>query len=241
MKKDIIDIVAEKEFMELTSEERTELNEFCTNEQEYNQLKNVLLNVSSLKVESVSPRKETKESLDRLFDASFPRAAPLWQSSVLAAVIPRNKPLYMQPLMHIAAVALLLILVVPMFQKEISTTKTSIAQIENNNTEQTNLPLKQEQKDVETIREKETAIPRTTVRNDVSVIEERKEPASTDMDLSGLSFSADLPVAAGAGFDELSVSDHSDGIYTGNLETEVSFSQPASVSADLLDLLTTTF
>ena len=119
--------------------------------------------------------------------------------------------------------------------------KTPIAKIENNNTEDTNLPLKQEQKDAETIREKETAVPRTTVQTDASGIEERNEPASTDMDLSGLSFSADLPVAAWAGFDELSVSDHPDGIFTGSLETEVAFSQPASVSADLLDLLTATF
>ena len=239
MKKDIIDIVQEKEFIELTSEERTELGEFCTTEVEYNQLKNVLLNVSNMKVEPISPRKETKDSLDRLFDASFPRTAPLWHSSVLAVIIPRNKPLYMQPLMHLAAVALLLILVVPMFQKEISNTKTSIAQIENNNTEESNVPLKQEQKDVET--KTETTATAITVETDVSDIEERNEPAGSEIDLSGLTFTDELPVAAGFGFGELSVSDHPDGIFTGSLETEVAFSQPASVSADLLDLLTATF
>ena len=239
MKKDIIDIVAEKEFMELTSEERTELNEFCANEQEYNQLKNVLLNVSSLKVESVTPRKETKASLDRLFDTSFPRSAPLWQSSVLAAVIPRNKPLYMQPLMHIAAVALLLILVVPMFQKEINTTKTPIAKIENNNTEQLIVPLKQEQKDVETQTEN-TAVP-IPVEKEANEIEEESVPIRSDLDFSGISVSDNLPVVAGSGFSEVSVTDHPDGVFSGDLETEVAFSQPASASEDLLDLLTATF
>ena len=239
MKKDIIDIVAEKEFMELTSEERTELNEFCTNEQEYNQLKNVLLNVSSLKAEPVSPRKETKESLDRLFETSFPRSAPLWQSSVLAAVIPRDKPLYKQPLMHLAAVALLLILVVPMFQQEISIAKTSIAQIENNNTEQTNLPLKHEQKDTESQTEN-TAVP-ISVEKEANEIEEESVSIRSDLDFSGISVSDNLPVFAGSGLSEVSVTDHPDGVFSGNLETEVAFSQPASASEDLLDLLTATF
>ena len=49
------------------------------------------------------------------------------------------------------------------------------------------------------------------------------------------------PYVAAPMSSEVSVTDHPDGVFSGNLETEVAFSQPASASEDLLDLLTATF
>lgn len=236
MKKDIIDIIEEKEFIELSSAERTELIDFCTTEEEYNQLKNVLSNVSGVKRVNPSPREETKESLDRLFDESFPRTVPMWQNTVLTVIIPRNKPLYMQPLLHVAAVALLLILVVPMFQNEIINKKTSIAKIDVTDSKQVEKPMEQDQKELTPYTE--TNPMPISVENETTTVTglDRDEK-----DFSGLTIPEDDFSAAGSGFSETSVSDHPDGVFSARTDEKVAFSQPASESSDLLDLLTATF
>jgi len=43
MKKDLIDTIMEKEFIEMSNAERKELEEFCTTESEYIQMKEVFV------------------------------------------------------------------------------------------------------------------------------------------------------------------------------------------------------
>jgi len=67
MKKDLIDTIMEKEFIELSNAERKELEEFCTTESEYIQMKEVFISVEAMPLDNPTPRKETKEKLDELF------------------------------------------------------------------------------------------------------------------------------------------------------------------------------
>ena len=60
MKRDIIDIVKEKDFIALTASERNELADLCSTEAEYNQLKSVLLDVVAVEWSNPQPKNETK-------------------------------------------------------------------------------------------------------------------------------------------------------------------------------------
>lgn len=114
MERDIFDIIAEKEFHELTAGERAELSELCTTEDEYNNMKMVLAQVHDMQPET--PADATKESLDNLFaQQSYPKAAPIWYNSVLTVLIPKEKKWHQQPLVRIAAILLLVLAVVPFF------------------------------------------------------------------------------------------------------------------------------
>lgn len=261
MKKDLIDIIMEKEYHELTASERAELQEFCANESEYNQMKDVFVSVESMKFESPQPRKETKERLDNLFAETYPKAGPIWYSSVGAAIVPKDKPLHRQPLMQIAAVGLLLVLIYPLWNTKLEESpKSQSASIE---------------KELETVSEKENKS--VTAEAEPVNSQDLKEESSKDLVASNVtvetrndrasgasgvsepgsvaspSFSpATMGVSAGttstfAFTNNSSVSDfgagdssigtgldHPDGVF-------VAVSQPASDEPELLDLLTTTF
>ena len=100
MERDYLDIIKEKEFIELNSAERAEVAEICATEEEFNATKAMLLQVDSIVIEPITPNPKTKESLDSLFAQSYPKAAPLWYNAVFAVVIPKEKPIYRQPLPH---------------------------------------------------------------------------------------------------------------------------------------------
>ncbi|MBL1279289.1 MAG: hypothetical protein COA33_003415 [Fluviicola sp.] len=131
MEKDIIDIVTEKEFIQLTASEKSELHEFCKTEEEYNQLKAVFASVSAMPIDTPSPKAETKRDLDALFAQTHPRVAPIWYNSVFAVIVPKDKPIYRQPILQVAAVALLFLLAVPMFSNDIVQEPTKLAKNEN--------------------------------------------------------------------------------------------------------------
>ena len=129
MKRDVIDIVKDKEFIALTPEERKELAGLCNTEDEYNQLKHVLLGVDAMDWTNPQPKSETKESLDVLFAQTYPKAAGAWYSSTLALLVPKDKPFQRQPLLQIAALALLVFLTVPLLNSEdISEGKVVVAE-----------------------------------------------------------------------------------------------------------------
>lgn len=108
-----MDIVREKEFIELTAEDRAELGELCSSEDEYNQIKSMFVGMSSMDWSNPTPKAETKASLDALFAETYPKAAPVWYNAPLAVLIPKEKPIYRQPLVQVAAIGLLVLLAYP--------------------------------------------------------------------------------------------------------------------------------
>ena len=115
MDKELVDIVLHKSFVELTSNERKELIEWCSNEDEFDQLKNVFLEVELLKkqqTEDVKP--ETKRSLDALFAQKHQgKGSIIWNSAFVAAIYPKEKPIYKRPLFQVAAVCVLFFMAYP--------------------------------------------------------------------------------------------------------------------------------
>ena len=236
MNKDIVDIVMEKEFIELTEQERSELQEFCSTEEEYDQLKDVFTNVENMTFGTFVPKQETKDRLDQLFDQTYPKAAPMWYSSILTVLVPREKPIHRQPLMQIAAVALLLIMVVPLFRSEMSADATLLADNDVPATENVNL---NEESAVEQDEAQEQAAESSAETRNMEdsnrggVTETLTSSVDDEMNASGAGLALAVPPAP--------VSTHPDGIFIGRSDTEVAYSQPASESSDLLDLLTVTF
>lgn len=218
MKKDLIDTIMEKEFNELTQAELLELKEFCTTESEYIQMKEVFISVESMPIENPTPRKETKEKLDELFASTYPKAAPIWYSSVGALIVRKNQPIYRQPLMQIAAVGLLLLLIYPIWNT------TEIKDPANNQVASNVVVEKPENK------ENKSEINTKSGTGNQTPDKKAQDPASKEPLLIA---SNEKPVVAEDVPGDLNKK-HPDGVY-------VAYSQPASESPEMLDLLTTTF
>ena len=218
MKKDLIDTIMEKDFIELSNAERKELEEFCTTESEYIHMKEVFISVEAMPLDNPTPRKETKEKLVELFASTYPKAAPIWYSSVGAFIVRKNQPIHRQPLMQIAAVGLLLLLIYPIWNTSEfkDAPRNEVASVEVNQTPiskdtKTEVTAPDNNDDLVTDKKNEDSSPKTA-----TLIASIEKPASMDA----------LPGRLD--------SDHPDGVY-------VAYSQPASDAPEMLDLLTTTF
>lgn len=221
MKKDLIDTIMDKEFNELSVLEKVELKEFCTTEEEYNQMKDVFVGVEAMNLETPKPKKETKESLDNLFADTYPKAAPIWYSSFGATIMPKDKPVYRQPLMQIAAVALLLVMIYPFWSSDVvqNPQQPTVAKVEDKIEDQSPEPKVQVAEVIPATQPEETIEeqPVTTRSISSTVLTPVAEPTI-------------VASVAATGMTE----PHPDGVY-------VALSQPASEDPELLDLLTTTF
>lgn len=213
MEKDLVNIVIEKSYIELSAFERAELDEFCSSESEYNQLKDVFIEVEMMQFDRVSPRKETKESLDSLFDSTYPKVTPIWYMSAAAVIVPKEKPIHRQPLLQIAAVGLLFFFAYPFFQNEVNTDSSQVAVAQKHESIDHSVSFKNQPAVVKVVDE---VTPE--VVNEV-VVTTRVLAAATPADLLD--------------------PNHSDGIF--DPTTEIAFSQPASAQPEMLDLLTATF
>lgn len=92
MAKDIFDIIVEKNYHQLTSDELAEIADFCKNEEEFLAMKQVLSHTKSIADgPKLSPREATKEKLDNLFDSTYGKSR-------------KFIPFYLNPIIRIAAV-----------------------------------------------------------------------------------------------------------------------------------------
>ncbi|MFT6243603.1 MAG: hypothetical protein ACJA0U_000933 [Salibacteraceae bacterium] len=212
MEKDLVDIIMEKSYIELSANEKAELNEYCGSESEYNQMRDVFQGVEGMKFESFTPKKETKESLDSLFDSSFPKVAPIWYMSVLATIVPKEKVVYRQPLVQIAAIGLLIFLAYPFFNSDVAGEVPQFAEVQS---PQPSTP-----------KGKNNFVPEPVQPEEVKEVVQSEPILVAAVDPK--------PVLQAALNTE-----HSDGIW--DPSTEMAFSQPASESPEMLDLLTATF
>lgn len=209
----------EKEFIALTPEERLELKEFCDSEATFNQMKEVFAQVESMTFDVPTPKAETKEKLDLLFDATYPKVAPIWYMSLAATVVPKSKQIHRQPLVQAAAIALLLFLAFPLLQK--GTLKpsepTQVAVVDAPKTPEFKVEQPQE-KPVNAVVAEEPAAPKVnTVQLETR---DMNRPVS-------VAASPSITVSAAS-------TPHPDGVF-------IAVSQPASQAPEMLDLLTTTF
>lgn len=239
MEKELVNTVLEKEFNELSSNERIALNDYCSSEEEFEQLKMVFLSVEALKKsETIVPRTETKSSLDDIFAQKHghkPRA--IWYNSALVVLYPKEKAFVKRPLVQIAAIGLLFLLAYPLINstKIQDLTETQLAEV------------KVEKQNAKPSRVK-TSNPVSTDSNVETVIEpiiytrsEHADPIYEDVMVATAEMSVEeyIPEPEVVFAAEPSMAERPDGIYTGS--STVTFSQPASAQPQVFDLLTTTF
>lgn len=234
MERDIFEIVAKKDFIALSPEERIELKDYCSTEEEYNQLKQVLTGVGAIGWTNPQPQVETKERLDVLFAQTHPKVAVPWYNSMLVVLIPKEKPIYRQPLLQIAALALLVFLTVP-FLKSGNSETSQVLVADNTSLDKKDFDSEQEMNveiegdvDISTSTESEIVESETEVL-DLPITREIIKKNVT----GGLPVNPSAPVA-------VAVSNHPDGVF---IEEEmVAYSLPASDQPDdVMDLLTSAF
>ncbi len=246
MERDYLDIIKEKEFMELNSAERAEVAEICATEEEFNATKAMLLQVDSIIVEPITPSPKTKESLDKLFAQSYPKAAPIWYNSVFAVIVPKEKPIYRQPLVQIAVAFLIFWMVFPFFNSELKTDNKQLAKVEKQKLEK---PLTDAKTELEVpIEPQQVVSPIPTVTNEQEPVNLQNEELA--ITTRGYAEGSSAPGLADAiSFSAMSIEDemvepestHPDGVFMASSDQSIAFGQSAKESADLLDLLTATF
>lgn len=244
MERDYLDIIKEKEFIELNTAEREEVAELCATEEEFYVMKAMLLQIDGIHEASVEPKQKTKASLESLFAQTYPKATPMWYNSVFTVVIPKDKPVYRQPLAQIAAAFLIFWMVFPFFNEPLKQENKQVAKVEQKETDQ-------QAKEINKTQPNNKAIENVT-----SIIsQERKQNVKSPQEQPVItrSFGESTPVMA---ILESEISDailnedeaivweestHPDGIFMASSDKSSVFTQSASETADLLDLLTATF
>ncbi len=136
MERDYLDIIKEKEFIALNALEREEIAEVCATEEEFNSMKAMLLQIDAVAAEPIIPNAKTKQSLDSLFAQTYPKAAPLWYNNVFAVIVPKEKPIYRQPLAQIAAAFFIFWMVFPFFNEPLVQENKQVAKVEMKEIEQ---------------------------------------------------------------------------------------------------------
>ena len=250
MEKDIIEIIKSKNFFELDSSEKSELKEYCKNEDEFNQLKQAFLAVEATAFSSIKPSSKTKERLDDMFVQKYPQAAPIWYNSLAAIIAPRNKPIYKQPLMQVAAVFALLFLTVPFFTSDLENDQLLVAE---NKTILSEKELIEEDsievKEVDVV----SNIAEEANEQEVSplIIPSEELTVTAQVELMELDFEDSEMTAATFANDDVTItsiatepsSSHPDGVFVGvpveNSAKTISIS--VADSEDLMDLLVATF
>lgn len=243
MKKDLINIICEKEYFELTPAEKAEVSEFCDNEDTFNQMKDVFLAVEIMKFEEETPSAKVKESLDNLFVEKHRGTSTIWYSSVLSVVVPREKPMHRQPLAQIAAIAVITLLTFPLWKvSENKIEKVSFSEVQKEEFKETLLDQNKFQKD-ET---EQDEIKAEDVQQDGKIAHfsgsnsNDKELSTTiTLDIAKDEIFADseiITVSAGT-----VAQPHSDFLFEGDIVTTSAYSVSAAEKPEILDLLTAAF
>ncbi len=248
MERDYLDIIKEKQFIELNSAERAEVSEICATEEEFNATKAMLLQMDGIVIEPITPEPKTKESLDSLFDQTYPKAAPIWYNSVFTVIIPKEKPIYRQPLVQIAAAFLIFWMVFPFFNTTLVADKTQLAKVEVQKEEEQAIIKEQEASGTvsETVQQEVNSTPAITNQQERlnpqdDVLRATTRSFAERSAASGVEGIASAAMLAEEEVMDLEISTHPDGVFMDSNHQSIAFGQSASESLDLLDLLTATF
>lgn len=230
MEKELVEIVLQKSFIELSNDERIALSEWYTSEEEYDQLRNVFLEVERMKAnQTASVRPETKKSLDAIFSEKHHKAPVFWNNSIMTLIYPVEKPLHKRPLIQVAAAALLFLFTYPMINQDNVNPKVQIAQSDMKKTE-----IKKEVESSQKIPSKAESISQSQDNSnliDRSASVEVNEESEITISVAAETLSTTTSVHSAV--------NHPDGVFEGEIISV--FSEPVSEDPEILDLLTVTF
>lgn len=253
---DIIEIIKQKKFNELTTEELVDIKELASNEEEYNAVRELYLMNSAFISGAPQPSVDVKNRLDDLFHEVHPKVRPIWYMSAIHTIIPNDKPFIQQPLLKVAAILILALLFVPFFTSNDPFVRNNkVAQVSEESNFEEEKAIEQEEIGTDELSSSDDASNTTESIRTPEVIEKAQE-VSDDMfstphfDMSVAEEVTDIKEdMAGS-----AMSDHPDGIFMGSVEPSVAStiaSAPGSVTVarsmniaarpEVLDLLTATF
>lgn len=245
MEKELVNKMMEKEFREMTDNEKIELREWCETEEEFDQLKQIFVGIEELKqVEKYTPRAETKKSLDDLFVQKHSNVKPMfWYNTILVALYPTEKPFSNRPLVRIAAIGLIALIAFQfVFNGKLAEPKQQISKIQDSK-DKGSVSKDQQLEKIETTTSNKNEVVTSVTRSVPSPVEIKVEDFQMAHDQDPfVSSVSSVSSAAGVTYTwttDAVVSTHPDGIFTG--ESSAAFSQPASYQPAIFDLLTTTF
>ncbi len=249
MEKELEQMVRNKHYFELTPNEKESLNEWCATEDDFLQLKQVFEQIEGLRnINTFSPKRETKQSLDDLFAAKHQKNTRLiWLNSIGVALYPKDKPFFQRPLAYAAAIGIIALIATPFLFDNTLPAKPSLAQAEKNETTPTSNskttssksnetpPLQVEE--VTTLQESNEATP----SNLESMSSESEEIAMIESIAPVGEISSEIATLSRSVADESW--SHSDGIFQAKdmEKDDATASSPVSTHPSVLDLLTATF
>lgn len=107
-------IVIEKSYLELTLEEKSDLQEWISSEEEFNQMKMMFSGLSMQKsnMEEVKPSTNLKNRLLAEFENTYSHKRLAWYNRLGLFLWPAEKPWHRKPAFQMVAVACLLVLVI---------------------------------------------------------------------------------------------------------------------------------
>jgi hypothetical protein len=253
MREDFTEHIFKKSFLELTAEEKNSIAEWCTSEEDFEQMASVIHLAEGIRTENqFEPKASTKDSLDALFMQRHPKAiSSNWYGAVMAVINPAEQVFYRRPLMQVAAILCVILIALPfLFDNGISAPKQknggSISAKNERAPMQKKIKETKKEKEVKLNREEDAAILQASVDIPSEQIESTASSFSNSAEMS-FSEVMDEPVAAAMMVEEAPAMrvatkseafSHPDGVYSG---VPVKYSLSAKDKPGLLDLITVAF
>jgi hypothetical protein len=246
MEKELEQLIINNEYYALNAEEKASLAEWCANEDEFLQLKQVFMHLEGLSAANTFvPKRETKQSLDNLFAAKHQKSnRVIWLNGLGAVFYSKEKPLYQRPLAYAAAIGIIVLFTTPFLFDNTETGKTELAEVQQ---EQQKSFAKSANKKQEAIKEEPKNFIQSEVQRDVMFADAEIVDVANDEVYAMESVSVSEIAAAEPAIVSRLLADenwtHVDGIYKGTdkEKDETTASAPVSAHPSVLDLLTATF
>jgi hypothetical protein len=246
MEKELEQLIINNEYYALNAEEKASLAEWCTNEDEFLQLKQVFLHLEGLSAANTFvPKQETKQSLDDLFAAKHQKSNRIiWLNGLGAIVYSKEKPMYQRPLVYAAAIGIIALLSTPFLFDNTEIAKPELAEVQKKQQKSSAEPARKKQ---ETTKEEPKNFIQSEVQSDITFADAEITHVASDEVYSMENVSVSEIAAAEPAVLSRSMADenwkHVDGIYQGTNKDkdETTASAPVSAHPSVLDLLTATF
>jgi hypothetical protein len=247
MEKELEQLILNNEYYTLNAEEKASLAEWCANEDEFLQLKQVFGQLEGLHAANAFvPKQETKQSLDDLFAAKHQKSNRIiWLNGLGAALYSKEKPLYQRPLVYAAAIGIIALLTTPFLFDNTQKTKPALAEVQEEQQKTSTEPTVKQQ---EAPKEEPKNFIQSEVQRDIVFAEAEIVDVANDEVYAMESVSVSEIAAAEPAVLSRSMMDenwtHVDGLHpaeTDKDKVETTASAPVSSHPSVLDLLTATF
>jgi hypothetical protein len=249
MEKELEQLILNNEYYMLNAEEKASLAEWCANEDEFLQLKQVFMQLEGLTTANTFvPKRETKQSLDDLFAAKHQKSnRVIWLNGLGSVLYSKEKPLYQRPMAYAAAIGIIALLTTPFLFDNTPTKKPALAEAQEKQQKQQKTSTEPNVKQQEAMKEEPKTFIHAEIESDLMFADAEIEHVANDEVYAMESVSvSEIAVAEPAALSRSMADEnwtHVDGIRqnTAKEKNKTTASSPVSAHPSVLDLLTATF